>query len=164
MFDIDSSLFFRVLGSPSSGSEVHIDYTKTALKTFLESVVPALEKGKTFRFVYTSGGAVPYLESKVFFFLGPLQKALASRAVLDREVLATEQQNAGRWESYVVRPWFVADAKPRLAYALGENSWILRDALAAAMVDAALEGGEPRLLDNTTLKEKGRLSLERTKL
>jgi hypothetical protein len=104
---------------------------------------------------------VPYLESNLLFFLGQMRKA---RAILDREVLATEQQNTGRWESFVARPWFVADEKPRIAYALGENSWIVRDELAAAMVDAALNGGEPRLMDNATLKEKGRLALERTKL
>ena len=131
------------------------------MKTFLESVVPELEKGKIFRFVYTSGGLVPYLESNLLFFLGQTRKA---RAILDREVLATETENTGRWESYVARPWFVADAKPNVSYALGENSWILREDLAAAMVDAALEGGEPRLMDNATLKEKGRLALERTKL
>lgn len=63
-----------VLGSPSSGKEVHMDYTQAAMKMLLESVVPALEKGKVFRFVYTSGGAVPYLESNALFFLGAWRK------------------------------------------------------------------------------------------
>lgn len=150
-----------VLGSPTSGKEVHVDYTRAAIKMLLESVVPGLEKGKVFRFVYTSGGLVPYLESNALFFLGSVRKL---RAELDREVLATEQQNQGRWESFVVRPWFVVDAKPYVGYVLGENSWILRSELGAAMVDAAVNGGYERVLSNTRMREIGQEVLKREKL
>lgn len=60
-----------VLGSPTSGKEVHVDYTRAAIKMLLNSIVPGLEKGKVFRFVYTSGGAVPYLEMKPLSILAP---------------------------------------------------------------------------------------------
>lgn len=150
-----------VLGSPTSGKEVHVDYTRTAIKVLLESVVPGLEKGKVFRFVYTSGGLVPYLESNALFFLGSTRKL---RAELDREVLATEQQNQGRWESFVVRPWFVVDAKPYAGYVLGDNSWILRSELGAAMTDAAVHGGNERVLSNTRMREIGQQVLKRGKL
>ena len=63
-----------VLGSPTSGKEVHIDYTQTAIKMLLNSIVPGLEKGKIFRFIYTSGGAVPYLNSKPLTILVPAMK------------------------------------------------------------------------------------------
>ena len=69
----------RALGSPSSGKEVHVDYTMTAVNAFLTSLVPKLKEGTKFKFVYTSGGLVPYLESNALFFLGPLQKLLGSR-------------------------------------------------------------------------------------
>ncbi len=60
----------RALGSPSSGKTVHIDYTMTAVNTFQKHLVPELKQGEKFRFVYTSGGAVPYLASSSLFFLG----------------------------------------------------------------------------------------------
>lgn len=82
------------------------------------------------------------------------------QADLDREVLAMEEQNKGRWESYVVRPWFVVDERPKVAYVFGDNSWILREELGAAMVEAAVNGGESRLLDNATLKFNGRKVLK----
>ena len=154
-----------VLGSPSVSpkevQEVHVDYTRAAIKTLLENVVPTLEKGKPFRFVYTSGGLVPYLESSALFFLGSMRKV---RGDLDREVLATETQNSGRWESFVVRPWFVVDEKPYAGYVLGDNSWVLRTELGAAMCDAAVQGGNERVISNTELRRIGQKVLERTKL
>lgn len=63
-----------VLGSPTSGKEVHAHYTTAAITTLLTSIVPQMEKSKPFRFVYTSGGAVPYLESNALFFLGEGRK------------------------------------------------------------------------------------------
>jgi hypothetical protein len=62
-----------VLGSPTSGKTVHYDYTKAAVKMLLESVVPE-KPSKPFRFVYTSGGLVPALESNWLFFLGAARK------------------------------------------------------------------------------------------
>jgi hypothetical protein len=154
-----------VLGSPTVSTkevqEVHVDYTRVAIKMLLENVVPTLQQGRPFRFVYTSGGAVPYLESNALFFLGAMRKA---RGDLDREVLATETQNSGRWESFVVRPWFVVDEKPRIGYVFGDNSWVLRPELGAAMVDAALNGGRERIISNTELRRIGQKVLEKTKL
>ncbi len=59
--------------------EVHVDYTMTAVKMLLESIVPQ-SPTKPFRFVYTSGGLVPYLDSNVLFFLGEGRKARVCRA------------------------------------------------------------------------------------
>ena len=67
-----------VLGSPTSGKEVHVDYTNAAIKMFLTSIVPQLKGDRPFRFVYTSGGAVPYLESNALFFLGNARKLRVS--------------------------------------------------------------------------------------
>ena len=145
-----------VLGSPTSGKEVHIDYTKTAVNMFLTSIVPQLEAGKKFRFVYTSGGLVPYLDSNALFFLGPARKM---RGEMDRDVLDVEKQNPDRWESFIARPWFVVDEKPRIDY-VWSNGWIFREDLAAGMVDAAINGGEPRLLDNAALRTKGQGALK----
>lgn len=72
---------FRALGSPTSGKTVHVDYTMTAANTFLESLVPQLKDGQKFRFIYTSGGLVPYLDSKLLFFLGEIRKARVSKSI-----------------------------------------------------------------------------------
>jgi hypothetical protein len=57
----------------------------------------------------------------------------------------------------------VVDQKPYVGYVLS-NSWIYRDELAAAMVEAALNGGEPRLMSNATMRVNGQRALERVKL
>jgi hypothetical protein len=67
----------RVLGSPSGGKTVHVDYTTTAIKMLLQHVVPE-KPSRPFRFVYTSGGLVPYLDSNLLFFLGEIRKARVS--------------------------------------------------------------------------------------
>lgn len=79
------------------------------------------------------------------------------QAELDREVLAVETQNPNRWESFVVRPWFVCDSKPYISYI--SDAYIFREELGAAMVDAALNGGDQRLLDNAALRQKGQAAL-----
>ncbi len=56
---INQLILEKVLGSPSSGKEVHVDYTMTAVKMLLESVVPTARSGKPFRFVYIGSGLVP---------------------------------------------------------------------------------------------------------
>ena len=84
------------------------------------------------------------------------------QADLDREILALEKQNAGRWESFIIRPWFVVDDKPKIAYIL-DNSWIPRPELGAAMVDAALHGSNERILDNATLRKNGQAALQKQK-
>ncbi len=85
-----------------------------------------------------------------------------SQGVVDRKVLDVETQNPGRWESFVVRPWHVVDQPPMIRHVVA-NSWILREELAAIMVEAALNGGLPRLLDNATMRIKGQEAIEREK-
>ena len=163
----------RALGSPTSGKEVHIDYTNTAIDAFQTSLVPQLKEGQKFRFVYTSGGLVPYLASSWLFFLGSWRTLRVSTVSLpcafkaddmqqedlDQKILALEKENP-KWESFVVRPWHVVDEEPtsRIKLAMG---WILRKELGAAMVDAALNSSEQRLLDNAQLREKGQAALSK---
>ncbi|KAK5174214.1 uncharacterized protein LTR77_001294 [Saxophila tyrrhenica] len=161
------------LGSPTSGKEVHVDYTQTAIKMLLQSVVPEEPTGRPFRFVYTSGGLVPYLDSNLLFFLGEIRKVRVrtrysisaanspdtQQGKLDQEVLDTETQNPGRWESFVARPWHVVDEPPRIRF-LVSNSWIYKDELGAAMVDAALNGGGERIMDNAPMRERGQKAME----
>lgn len=169
----------RALGSPTSGKEVHVDYTMVAVKAFQTALLPELKEGQPFRFVYTSGGAVPYLDSKILSIFGEKLKVRVGRllhsfsisvqrvrgltnnpqGVLDRDLLAIETQNPGRWETFVVRPWFVVDVKPYISYILS-NSWIYRKELGAAMVDAALNSGEERVINNAELRVKGQAALK----
>lgn len=132
----------------------------TAVNTFLTSIVPQLAQDKKFRFVYTSGGLVPYLDSNALFFLGPKRKL---RGDLDRDLLRIESENAPRWESYVIRPWQVTDQAPTnkmTQWIFGENTWIYRKELGAAMLDAAMNGCDQRVLDNMTLRANGQEALK----
>jgi hypothetical protein len=84
------------------------------------------------------------------------------QAELDREVLDEEKQHPGRWESFVARPWHVVDQPPMQRYL--SDAWILREELGAAMLDAALNGNDARILDNAALRSKGQKALEKHKL
>lgn len=116
-------------------------------------LVPALPAGKKFRFVYTSGGAVPYLDSNVLFFLGPARKG---RGDMDRSLVKLAEDDSNNWESYIARPWYVLPERPPIIAAIfGENSWIPTPNLGAAMVDAALNGSTKVYMDNAFMKDKG---------
>lgn len=147
----------RALGSPTSGKEVHIDYTNAAVALCQTHLVPPLPPGTKFRFVYTSGGLVPYLDSAWLFFLGPARKL---RGDLDRRLVRLSEQHPDTWESYVARPWYVLPARPRIAGVLGEDAWIWMPHLGAAMVEAALHGSEKVYMDNAFMKESGARALE----
>lgn len=148
----------RALGSPRGGREVHLDYTNAALAMIRTHLLPALPPGQKFRFVYTSGGAIPYLDSPWLFFLGPARKL---RGDMDRSVVRlAEEEMPERWESYIARPWIVANEPPAASKALGENSYILIPQLGAAMVDAAVNGSERVYMDNAFMKEKGAQALK----
>lgn len=148
---------YRALGSPSSGKTVHIDYTNAATALCLTHLVPLLPKDKPFRFIYTSGGLVPYLDSNLLFFLGSARKL---RGEQDRAVLKLSEDHAGKWESYVARPWYVVPERPALASLLGENSYIPIPWLGAAMVDVAVNGAGEGILDNAWMKGKGKEVLD----
>ena len=146
------------------------------VKALQQSCVQKLPEGKPFRFVSTSGGAVPYLDSNLLFFMGEKRKLrvsfgavqhirdrtdLSLQGDIDREVLALEKQDPARWQSFVVRPWYVATTEPSIRYIFGNNSFILQDHLGAAMVDVALNGGNDRIIDNAELKRRGQATLEK---
>ena len=59
-----------------------------------------------------------------------------------------------------VRPWFVVDVPPKVRF-IFPGAWIYRDTLGAAMLDAALNGGEPRVLENTALNARDQAALEK---
>lgn len=120
-------------------------------------IMPQLGPGKKFRFVYTSGGAIPYLDSNFLFFLGPARKL---RGDMDRSVVKLAEDNRDIWESYIARPWFVVPERPAIANVLGENSYIPIPVLGAAMVDAAMNGCEKAYMDNAFMKEKGQQALK----
>lgn len=147
----------RSLGAPTSGKTVHVDYTNSALTMIRTHLLPALPAGKKFRFVYTSGGLVPYLDSPALFFLGPARKL---RGDMDRAVVKIAEDNPDVWESYVARPWYVLHEKPAVARVLGENSYILIPQLGAAMVEAAIKGAGEVYMDCGFMKEMGRKALE----
>ena len=61
-----------------------------------------------------------------------------------------------------MRPWFVVDTEPKISYLIA-NSFIFSKELGAAMVDAALNSGDQRLLDNAALRKNGQAALSKQK-
>lgn len=153
-----ANVLHRALGSPTSGKEVHVDYTNAVLKMCREHLVPQLPQGKKFRFVYTSGGLVPYLDSNALFFLGAARKL---RGDMDRAVVKVAEDHPDSWESYIARPWYVLPKRPAVVTAVfGENAWIHIPQLGAAMVDAAMNGSEQVYMDCGFMKKKGEQALK----
>jgi hypothetical protein len=52
------------------------------------------------------------------------------------------------------------DEKPKIQSKITDG-WIFRAELGAAMVDTALNGGGPRLMDNAMLRATGQAALEK---
>ena len=67
-----------VLGTPTQGKDVHNDMTFAATKAFAEHVLPTLERGKQFRYLYTSGAAVVRDQNASLWFLDKTRKLRAS--------------------------------------------------------------------------------------
>lgn len=76
--DQATNIQIRAMGVPAGKSsgrfdecrQVEIEYTQAAASTFTKVLAPPLEaKGKTFRFVYTSGMFVEQGETKSMWFL-----------------------------------------------------------------------------------------------
>jgi len=119
-------------------------------------LVPVLPTGKKFRFVYTSGGLVPYLDSNFLFFLGNARKL---RGIQDQDVLKVGEEDPEHWESFVARPWHVVNEPPMMSNFVN-NSYILIPELGAAMLDAAMNGSEQGIMDNAFMRTKGQQALK----
>ena len=77
---------------------MHVDYTHAALKMIQTSLLPEVESSKPFRFVYTSGGLVPYLDSNILFFLGNARKARVRLPTLERSrICFTNMVTRAKW-------------------------------------------------------------------
>ncbi|KAM3416338.1 hypothetical protein BST61_g7943 [Cercospora zeina] len=145
-----------VLGSATSGKDVHNDMTFAATKAFAENVLPTLGKAKNFRFVYTSGAAVARDQNASLWFLGAMRKL---RGVIEMDVVNLEKQYGEQWKSYSVRPAAVTNGKPIWSFMLG-GWWISKEDLAVAMVDLAVNGGEQQTLENDDLWQRAQAALK----
>ncbi|GIZ44844.1 hypothetical protein CKM354_000803000 [Cercospora kikuchii] len=145
-----------VLGTPTQGKDVHNDMTFAATKAFAENVLPALGKGKQFRYLYTSGAAVVRDQNASLWFLDKTRKL---RGVVEIGVVDLEEQYGEQWKSYIVRPAAVTTGKPIWSFVFG-GWWIPKEELAAAMVDIAVNGGEKQTLESAELRQRGQASLD----
>ncbi|USW52027.1 Putative 3-beta hydroxysteroid dehydrogenase/isomerase, NAD(P)-binding domain superfamily [Septoria linicola] len=130
-----------VLGSATSGKDVHQDMTFAATKAFSESILPTLQKGMQFRFVYTSGALVVRLGK------------------IETRIVNLESEYAPSWKSCVVRPALVTDGEPMMRLLLSGH-YIPKQELAATMADLAVNGGSQQTLDNIDLRQRSRAVIE----
>ncbi|KAF7189538.1 Leucinostatins biosynthesis cluster protein T [Pseudocercospora fuligena] len=144
-----------VLGSAKSGMDVHMDMTMAAAEAFEKMGLG--KEGKDFRFVYTSGAFVERDQNKSLWLLSEKRKA---RGTVEDRVMDLEKQYGQGWKPFIVRPGFVTVREPTLSPILG-NLYVPVGELAAAMVDAAVNGGEKQILDNADLRQYGKAALQR---
>lgn len=79
-----------VLGSATSGKDVHQDMTFAATKAFSDSILPTLQDGRQFRFVYTSGALVVRDQSASTWFMSGPRKLRVSRESITLSIVAND--------------------------------------------------------------------------
>ncbi|KAK4553143.1 hypothetical protein LTR86_009870 [Recurvomyces mirabilis] len=151
------------MGTPTSGREVHVDFTFAAADTFIENLVPDLRKEcKRFRFVYVSGVLCEKDQSRSLWFLAQARKM---RGGVETALVDLERQNDGRFQAMSVRPSGIHRAYTSLALRavlpLVPSGWHIQvEEFAAAMVEMAVKGDGGHFIENHVLKARGREALQ----
>ncbi|KXT12216.1 hypothetical protein AC579_3443 [Pseudocercospora musae] len=146
-----------VLGSAKFGVDVRMDMAMSAVNAFEKM---GIGQGRDFRFVYTSGAFVERDQSKYLWVLGAGgRRGSVERArvigTVDNRVMNLEGKFDQGWKTFSERPGFVTVREPTLSLVLG-NLHIPVGELAAAMVDAAVNGSQKRILENAAPRRLGK--------
>ncbi|KAK5153769.1 hypothetical protein LTS14_007463 [Recurvomyces mirabilis] len=150
------------MGTPTSGREVHVDFTFAAAKTFIEHLVPELRKdGKKFRFVYVSGILCERDQNRSLWFLSQARKM---RGGVETSLVDLERETEGGFQAMSVRPSGIHKADTSLALKvvmpIVPSGWHIQvEEFAAAMVELAISGDGGHFVENDELKTRGRQAL-----
>ncbi|KAK4917589.1 hypothetical protein LTR49_014543, partial [Elasticomyces elasticus] len=146
--------------TPTSGKEVHVDYTLAAAEAFAQNLAPKLGQGKRFTFVYLSGKLCERDQSRSLWFMDEARKM---RGGVETSLVDLEAQHKGVWRSFSARPGGVSKAGVyhSMMEALASSWTIGVEELAAGMVDLAVSGEGGHFVKNDQLKERGRKALLR---
>ncbi|KAK5739656.1 hypothetical protein LTR17_005140 [Elasticomyces elasticus] len=146
------------LGTPTSGKEVHVDYTLAAATAFAQNLAPNVGEGKRFTFVYLSGKLCERDQAKSLWFM---EEARKMRGGVETALVELEARYEGVWRSFSARPGGVSTAGVYHSIMDGlVPSWTIGvEELAAGMVDLAVSGEGGHFVENDQLKERGRKAL-----
>ncbi|KAK5723763.1 hypothetical protein LTR15_005463 [Elasticomyces elasticus] len=146
------------LGTPTSGKEVHVDYTLAAATAFAENLAPKLGEGKRFTFVYLSGKLCERDQSRSLWFMHEARKM---RGGVETALVELEARYEGVWRSMSSRPGGVS--KAGIYHCVMDAlvpSWTIGvEELAAGMVELAVSREGEHFVENDQLKERGRKAL-----
>lgn len=148
------------IGTAFSGKDVHFGYTLAAANAFATNLVPQLDEGRRFRFVYVSGGLSIQDQNRSTFFLPESRR---SRGLAETELVELEKAHPEQWQSINVRPATVTKVPPEwwVKYLFGD--WrIQQDEIAAALVDLAVKGEAGHWVQNDELKQRGKALVEQS--
>ncbi|KAK0265962.1 hypothetical protein LTR91_021432 [Friedmanniomyces endolithicus] len=149
-----------VLGTPTSGKEVHVDYTLAAATAFVEHIAPTVreKEGKIFTFVYLSGKICERDQSKALWFLADARRM---RGAVETELVEMEAKHADVWRTVVARPGGVSKAESTILRWLAPDWTIGVAELAAALADVVVSGESEHFMENGNLRERGESALRK---
>ena len=155
------------MGTPTSGREVHVDFTFAATKAMIANLVPELLKeAKRFRFVYVSGILCEKDQDRNLWFLSEARKM---RGGVETSLVDLERQSESGFQAMSVRPSGIHKADTSLALKavlpIVPSGWHIQvEEFAAAMVELAIHGDGGHFVENHELKTRGRRALEEVKM
>ncbi|KAK5677123.1 hypothetical protein LTS10_010312 [Elasticomyces elasticus] len=147
------------LGTPTSGKEVHVDYTLAAATAFARNLAPKVGDGERFTFVHLSGKLCERDQSQSLWFM---EEARKMRGGVETSLVELEAVHKGVWRSMSARPGGVS--KAGVYHGIMDvlvPSWTIGvEELAAGMIDLAVSGEGAHFVENDQLKERGRKALQ----
>ncbi|KAK0247503.1 hypothetical protein LTS09_017381 [Friedmanniomyces endolithicus] len=149
-----------VLGTPTSGKEVHVDYTLAAATAFVEHIAPIVreKEGRRFTFVYLSGKICERDQSKALWFLADARRM---RGAVETELVEMEAKHADVWRTVVARPGGLSKAESTILRWLAPDWTIGVAELAAALADVVVSGESEHFMENGNLRERGESALRK---
>ncbi|KAJ5182790.1 hypothetical protein N7492_000406 [Penicillium capsulatum] len=140
----------------TTAKTVNVDYVDNAATTFARSLSPHLEDGHKFHFIYVSGhSAVRDQAQKLWMF----EDSRKIKGLAENKLIAVENNHPERFASYLFRPgsvippgipWRIAGALTRPI-----QDTVGVEALAATMINVAIQGWNTHVIEHDTLRSKG---------
>lgn len=75
---------------------------------------------------------------------------------MERDLCKLNAEMVGKWETVSVRPWFVIEGDKPSMMQLYLGAYIPKEELAAAMVDAAINGSEKQIREMRIVGSRAR--------
>ncbi|KAF8867147.1 hypothetical protein BDZ45DRAFT_719498 [Acephala macrosclerotiorum] len=146
------------MGTTAGDKALEVDYPLAFANTFSKTLQ---ESKKKFQYIHLSGAATERNQDKQLWFKSEMRK-MKGHNEQNMLAFAAKPETEGLWETLIVKAGFVIQKElksPRdvMGWMLGTKACIRVDELAAAMIDAGLNGWkENTLKDNAAMVARGR--------